>query len=138
MGFDIKEINYSKTWPIRHTVMWPDHPIAYIKLPLDKTGTHYGLFIKEKLVSIISLFKEDNEIQFRKFATLNEYQGMGYGTALLNFIIEESKKQGISKIWCNARANKADVYLRFGLQKTDKKYTKGGIDFIIMQKIFTH
>jgi len=63
---------------------------------------------------------------------------MGYGTALLNFSIEESNKQGISKIWCNARANKADLYLRFGLQKTDKKYTKGGIDFIIMQKVFTH
>ena len=68
----IKKIHYQSTWAIRHSVMWPNKPLESVQLEADEFGAHYGLFVKDELVSIISLFIDDNnrEAQFRKFATL--------------------------------------------------------------------
>jgi GNAT superfamily N-acetyltransferase len=115
--------------------MWPDKEMDYIKLKDDKLGSHFGLFIGEELVSVISLFAEAEGVQFRKFATLEELQGKGYGTMLLQFVMKEVKKLGAKKLWCNARKNKIDFYKRFGLEESDETISKDGIEFIIMSKI---
>lgn len=138
MCFEIKEIDYNKVLHIRHIVMWPNKPFDYIKLPNDEKGKHFGLSVDENLISIISIFENENKIQFRKFATLNECQGGGYGTKLLNYIIDLTQKQKFDKIWCNARVDKANFYLKFGLKKTDMCFKKGGIEYVIMEKIFAN
>ena len=130
----IKQITTAKTLPIRHKVMWPKKPISYIELPNDKDARHFGLFVNGEITSIISLFTEDNQVQFRKFATLVQFQGLGYGTILLNKIIELVQKEGIKKLWCNARVEKSKFYERFNLKSTDKKFVKGGIEYVIMEK----
>lgn len=132
----IKQITSSETLPIRHKVMWPDKPLAYVMLPNDELGRHYGLFVNEKMTAIISLFITNNEAQFRKFATLNEFQGLGYGTKLLHSIIDLLKEEGIKKLWCNARVEKTKFYEKFNLRATDKVYQKGGIEFVIMERYF--
>ncbi len=73
----IKSIEASETWEIRHEVMWPDQPFEFVKLEEDNSGLHFGVFDKEKVVSIVSCFIIDDEMQFRKLATLEEYQGKG-------------------------------------------------------------
>jgi GNAT superfamily N-acetyltransferase len=133
---EIKQINASETLLIRHKVMWPDKPIEYIELPNDEDGRHFGLFVNGELTSIISLFVADNEAQFRKFATVVEFQGLGYGTILIERIIDLVDKEGIRKLWCNARVEKSNFYERFNFKPTDKKYEKGGIEFVIMEKYF--
>ena len=115
---EIKQITSSETLPIRHKVMWPDKPIEYVKLPNDENARHFGLFVNGEITSIISLFVENNEGQFRKFATLIEFQGLGYGTILLKSIIDLIKKEGIRKLWCNARVEKSKFYERFNLKPT--------------------
>ena len=132
---EIKEITSFQTLAIRHKVMWPDKPIAYVEIPNDKDGRHFGLFVNGELTSIISLFVENNEAQFRKFATIIKFQGLGYGSILLESIIDVVKKDGINKLWCNARVEKSNFYERFGFQNTDEKYEKGGIEFVIMEKL---
>ena len=82
MAFEIRPILAAQTWPIRHLVMWPDEPMAYVQIPNDHEGKHYGLFVEQQLVSIISLFTDARSVQFRKFATLINFQGKGYGSAL--------------------------------------------------------
>ncbi len=135
---EIKQITSSETLPIRHKVMWPNEPIAYVELPNDKNARHFGLFVNGEISSIISLFVENNEAQFRKFATLIEFQGLGYGTILLKSIIDLIQKEGIRKLWCNARLEKSKFYERFNLKPTDEKFEKGGIEYIIMEKTFTN
>lgn len=114
--------------------MWPDRPLDFVKLTNDEIGSHYGLLLNKKLISIISIFESENMIQFRKFATLHEYQGEGYGTLLLNFVIQLAKQKKYEKIWCNSRADKVNFYSKFGLVKTDKFFKKEEINFIIMEK----
>ena len=116
--------------------MWPNKPIEYVKLPNDENAKHFGLFINGEITSIISLFVVNNEMQFRKFATLIAYQGLGYGTILLKSIIDSAKKEGIRKLWWNARVEKSEFYKRFNLKPTDEKFEKGGIEYVIMEKKF--
>lgn len=132
----IKEIKASETWDLRHRLMWPNHPFDFIILPNDEQGFHYGLFEKDILVSVVSLFIENDEAQFRKLATETEKRCLGYGSKLLSHVIEVSKKKGLKKLWCNARVEKAIFYERFGLQKTSQTYSKGGIDFVVLEYIF--
>ncbi len=131
---EIRKIHFELTWDLRHRIMWPNRVIDYVKLPNDRIGVHYGLFANDKLISIISAFIENEEAQFRKFATLNEEQGKGYGTKLLNFLFLELEKEGILKIWCNARTNKIHFYEGFGMKQTEKRFNKGGIAYVIMEK----
>lgn len=114
--------------------MWPDRTIDYVKIPDDKDGIHFGLFVSSKLISIISVFIEEDQAQFRKFATVNEEQGKGYGTKLLSHLMNELEKHQLTKIWCNARKEKAFFYERFGMKKTDATFSKGGLDYVIMEK----
>lgn len=129
----IRIIPYESTWPIRHEVMWPNQPFDFVKLPKDPEGEHYGLFVEEELISIVSVFKSGDEAQFRKFATVENQQGKGYGSNLLAYIVQQLETQDIRRIWCNARQDKASYYERFGLSKTEQTYQKGGIDFVIME-----
>lgn len=130
----IKEITSEETWPIRHQVMWPNEPFDYIKLPVDEKGVHFGLWINERLISVVSLFIDNKRVgQFRKFATLVEEQGKGYGSQLLHHLFETAQKKGVQKIWCNARVNKTGYYAKFHMAPTDKKFSKKGIDYIIME-----
>ena len=49
---------------IRQNVMWPEKSIEFVKVAEDKEGTHFGLFEDNKIISVISLFYKDKEVQF--------------------------------------------------------------------------
>jgi len=132
----IKQITSSEVLPIRHKVMWPNKPIRYVELPNDNNARHYGLFVHGEIKSIISLFTENNEVQFRKFATLIEFQGLGYGTILLKNILDLLQKEGIRRLWCNARVEKSAYYEKFNLKATLQKFEKDGIEYVIMERFF--
>ena len=136
MDIEIKRITSSEVLPIRHKVMWPNKPIEYVKLQNDKSAKHFGLVVNGEVISIISLFTVEKEVQFRKFATLPEFQGFGYGTALLKNVIDLTKKEGFEKLWCNARVEKIKFYESFSLKSTNKKFEKDGVQYVIMEHIF--
>lgn len=131
---EIRKIRAEDCWPIRQQVMWPDREIEYVKLDKDAEGMHFGLFRENELLSIISLFIEKDRAQFRKFATLLEEQGKGYGTTLLNFLLTEVEKYSLSSIFCNARIERSAYYEKFGLRKTEQMFEKGGRKYVIMEK----
>lgn len=138
MNVTIREIRAEETYDLRHRVMWPDHPLDFIKLPEDENGVHFGLFVSGKLVSIISLFVNGQDAQFRKFATEISEQGKGYGSQLLFHLLEYTASEKLKRVWCNARVDKTAFYKKFGFTETDSTYIKGGINFIILEKISHH
>lgn len=134
----IQVVPVELVWQLRHEVMWPDRELDYVKLADDADGTHYGLFTEESddhPVSVISLFVNGNEAQFRKFATRTECQGRGYGSQLLAFIVQESERLGVSRLYCNARTEKAAFYETFGLRTTAETFQKGGKAYVIMERM---
>lgn len=134
METTIRKVEKEKAWELRHKVMWPDKDLDYIKLEDDDLGIHFGLFKENILISVISLFINNEEGQFRKFATLQQEQGKGYGSMLLDHIIKEARNRGVKRIWCNARKNKVNFYKKFGLQESNCSFTKGGKSYVIMEK----
>ena len=130
----IAEITQEQAWKIRHEVMWPDKPFDYIKVDGDDHATHYGLFINSKLTSVVSLFIDNEEAQFRKFATITKEQNKGYGSRLLQHTLKQAELAGARRIWCNARTNKRAFYHKFGLEETDQRFSKGGKEYVIMEK----
>ena len=131
----IKEIAAAQTYHLRHTVMWPSRPMAFIQLPEDENGVHFGLYKEEELLCIVSLFITDRTAQFRKLATKVSEQGKGYASEILLHLISYCTSLNIEKLWCNARVSKTHFYQKFGFEETKKTYTKGGIDFRVLEKI---
>lgn len=131
--FTIKEVTPEHVWPIRHRVMYPSHPFDSIKLKDDTSATHLGLYDEGELRAVVSLFANDEALQFRKFATEIQHQGKGYGKTLLKYIISYASQYGYKCIWCNARVSAAGFYEKLGFKQTNKRYTDKGIDFVIME-----
>lgn len=130
---NIKAIEASQTWQIRHEVMWPDQPFEFVKLEEDNAGLHFGVFDQEKLVSIVSCFIVNDEMQFRKLATLEDFQGKGIASQLLEYVLKLAKEKDLKKVWCNARTNKKTFYEKFKMIDTNKTFTKSGKEFTIME-----
>jgi ribosomal protein S18 acetylase RimI-like enzyme len=73
-------------------------------------------------------------MQFRKFATLSEYQRRGYGEEILTYLLEYSKNDGCDHIWCNARKSASGFYSKFGFAETNKTSRANGHEYLIMEK----
>jgi GNAT superfamily N-acetyltransferase len=129
---DLKQIQAHETWALRHKVMWPDKPLDFVILPNDADGVHYGLFENGQLVSVISLFVKGEQAQFRKFATDTTYQGKGYGSMLLKFLIDRAKDLNIKELICDARVSAIGFYERFGMKVDSEIFQKSGKDYVRM------
>lgn len=130
----IEQIAPELTWRIRWQVLYPNLEFGKAILDNDDEGMHLGLFDQNQLISVVSIFQTESIMQFRKFATLAEYQRQGYGTELLNYLIGIAESEACTRIWCNARKNASEFYTKFGFTETEKTYHKDGHDFVIMEK----
>jgi phosphoribosylformimino-5-aminoimidazole carboxamide ribotide isomerase len=135
---DIRNVRLEDIWRIRREVMYPDETIAFVQLEEDEKGIHLGLYESGEIVSVISLFPQNDSLQFRKFATLTAKQGKGYGTQLLAHIMDWACENGYQSIWCNARLSATRLYEKFGMSAVGNSWEKWGIAFIKMEKSLTH
>ena len=133
---EIKPAAIAEVWAMRQAVMYPGEPIEMVKLPDDDSGVHTGVYEGDELLSVISFFEKNNELQFRKFATRTDKQGQGYGSRLLQYVMDEAVRRQVVAIWCNARTNAIPFYQRFGMQPEGESWEKWGHTFIIMKKKF--
>lgn len=129
----IEQIFPSLTWRIRHITMYPDQPFDFVKLENDFDGIHFGIYVDYELSGVVSLFMNDGIGQFRKLAVLPEAQHQGLGTQLMDYLIDFCKVQKLTKLWCNARVNSKEFYIKFGLHETDQTYSAAGFDFVQME-----
>lgn len=127
----VRLISAEDTLPLRHSVLWPDKPFDYVKLPDDTDGHHLGGFVEGQLVAVISLFMDTqtNTARFRKFATHPDFQNQGIGTQLLNQVIDQARQAGATELWCDARLTAAAFYERFGMQADGDVFYKGEIAY---------
>lgn len=133
---EIKEIKPSETLDLRHRILSPNKSIDSIILAEDDSGQHFGLFKDAKLIAVISLFIENDVAQFRKFATETSEQNKGYGSILLNQVIEESIKNNVKNLWCNARITALCFYKKFDFEVVSEKWITNEVEYVKMQRMF--
>lgn len=136
--YSIEQITQELTWAIRQKELNPELPLSAIKLPEDDLGIHLGLFHENKLITVVSLFKYGEDLQFRKFATDSNYQRLGFGKQMLAYVLEYAKEKEFKKVWCNARTSASQFYQIFGFLETNKTCSKNGIDYVIMELKINH
>lgn len=128
----IRAIQPEDTYALRHHVLWPDKPLAYVRIEDDAAGFHFGAFRGEELVAVISLFITAETARFRKFATRPDRQGQGIGSALLRHVVGEARRLGATRVWCDARQDSAGFYARFDLQPEGEIFYKDTIAYVRM------
>lgn len=131
---NIQEIPINEVLLLRQRVLWPDKNLDFVKMPEDTQGVHFGLKKDEKWISCLSLFITKNTAQFRKFATLSDYQRKGYGSQLLFYSFEFLKQKGVKNITCSARIEQQQFYTKFGMEPEGTEYLKNGLFYIQMTK----
>lgn len=120
MKADIQTINAEDTWPIRQRVFWPDQPISQGVLEDDDQGLHFGVFVHERLVSVGSLFPQGDSIRLRKLATIEDYQKLGLGSRLIEYLIDYARQQGYKTLWCSVHESSLPYYQNFGFERSDE------------------
>lgn len=133
-----KRIPSQATYPLRHSVLWPNIALEDQGLAEDdRPGViHFGSFIQghDQPVCIVTFVCDEQarDVQFRKFATDGAYQSLGIGSSLLRYamdqVLGEMKGQEDVRVWCNARTTALSFYARFSLKELPggKRYTKYG------------
>ncbi|NQY64467.1 MAG: GNAT family N-acetyltransferase [Alteromonadaceae bacterium] len=130
---DIRAIEWEEALPVRHEVLWPNKAVLFCKVDGDEIANHYGVYIEEKLVSVASVYIEDNMARLRKFATLVEFQGDGLGTTLITYIINVLKSVGIEYFWCDARTTAIGFYRKFNMVPQGAEFNKSGVLYVKMK-----
>ncbi|WP_324675846.1 GNAT family N-acetyltransferase [Hymenobacter sp. GOD-10R] len=130
----IRTIQPEDTYWLRHSVLWPEKPLDYVKIAEDNEGLHFGAFQEEQLVGVISLFVNGEAARFRKFAVDPRYQRLGIGSELLTRVMQEASQQGARTIACDARQEATGLYYKFGMLPEGPEFYKGPIAYVRMQK----
>ena len=116
---EIKKISSIETYPVRHEVLRKGKPIetCQFKGDDDENTTHFGLYVEDKLIGIISIFKENNilfpelnQVQIRGMAVLEAFQGKGFGAELVREAENHCISLNTDLIWFNARENAVPFY----------------------------
>lgn len=132
----IKSIPSLFTHLVRHPVLRPGKPIETCVFDSDdlETTKHFGLYLNEDLIGVISVFENKNSIfnrfnqlQIRGMAVLEEFQGKGYGRLLVNEVENYAKKIKSDLIWFNARENAANFYKKLGYEIYGSLFDIAGI-----------
>ncbi|GGE96679.1 GNAT family N-acetyltransferase [Hymenobacter cavernae] len=130
----IRVIQPEDTYALRHSVLWPDKPLEYVKIAEDNEGQHFGAFHEERLLGVISLFVQKEAARFRKFAVDPKYQRQGIGSELLTRVMQEARQRGATTIACDARQEATGLYYKFGMKPVGSVFYKGPIAYVRMQK----
>ena len=143
--------------PLRHSVLWPNHPVSHVLLPEDDSGQHYGAFLEgvSEPVAVISVFDEalpqptaDGDVgfvpalRFRKFACDRDRQGKGIGTQLLRHVFNDAVSNPripTRVVWCDARVSAAAWYERkeIGMARFGEPFFKSGVKYVRMKRVVT-
>lgn len=135
LPFTIRAIQPEDTYALRHSVLWPDKPLEYVKIEEDNTGLHFGAFHNDQLVGVISLFVQGEAARFRKFAVDPSFQRQGIGAELLTRVMQEAQQRSARTIACDARLEATGLYYKFGMTQAGAEFYKGPIAYVRMQKV---
>jgi GNAT superfamily N-acetyltransferase len=143
---EIKKINSIDTYPVRHEVLRKGKPIetCQFKGDDDQNTIHFGLYEKKRLIGIISIFKEKNDLfsesnqfQIRGMAVLEEFQSQGFGAELVKEAENNCINLNADLIWFNARENAVPFYKKLDYKIIGDSFLipDVGIHFVMYKKI---
>jgi GNAT superfamily N-acetyltransferase len=129
----IEQIRPELTWRLRQKVLYPAQKLYEMEMEEDNNGYHFGAFMDNELVGVVSLFQKGDDFQFRKFVVDVSVQGKGIGKTMLKHITDFALNENAKRLWCNARVSAIGFYLKYGFTHTGQLFTKNGFDYEILE-----
>ncbi|MEC4003113.1 GNAT family N-acetyltransferase [Flavobacterium sp. SUN052] len=142
----IQNISSETTVIVRNPVLREGKPIESCRFDGDdlETTSHFGLFINEKLIGVVSVFKSrnlnfkaENQFQIRGMAVLKEHQKKGYGELLVKHCERYAIEEKSDLIWFNARETAVLFYEKLGYNKVGNPFSIAdiGIHYVMKKEI---
>mgnify|MGYP002133509811 CR=1 FL=1 len=146
MNLQVKKIPFNKTFAVRHPVLRAGKSVETCYFEGDElpTTTHFGLFLEEKLLGVLSVFKNEcpiieskNAYQYRGMAILAPYQNKKYGVLLLDAANTWVAEEQGDLIWFNAREKAIGFYERNGFEKRGSAFEipSIGVHFLLYKHL---
>ena len=82
----IEQIRPELTWRMRQKVLYPAQKLYEMEMEEDNHGYHFGAFLDNELVGVVSLFQNGDDFQFRKFAVDELFSKNGFDYEILEII----------------------------------------------------
>jgi GNAT superfamily N-acetyltransferase len=105
------------------------------ELELEKQNLMMGAFEDDSMLGCCMLVEEEPyTVRLRQMAVINDLQGKGVGTALMNFAENLARDRGYKKITMHARKNAIGFYEKLGYRKVGKEFEEITIPHYVMEK----
>lgn len=127
----IKKIPAFKTYSVRLPVLRKGKTLESCHFDGDdlETTIHFGLYLNQELVGVVSLFQknnplfsEKNQFQIRGMAVLESQRKKDFGKKLILYCEEKCKNSNTDLIWFNARIEATPFYEKMGYLKIGKPF----------------
>ena len=98
-----------------------------------------GILVNKKIIGIYVLQTIIDEAQINYFSVKQKYRRKGYGTKLMNYLINECRKLNIKKLFLEVSETNSiaeNFYCKFNFLTTGrrKNYYKEGADAVLKEK----
>lgn len=77
---------------------------------------HFSLYKQGEPISSITLSMNDNIARIDDVSTLPEFQGKGYATSLMNYVLSEAKNKGALYCFLEASESGLSIYQKLGFK----------------------
>jgi len=139
----VKFISSAEVLPLRSLVLRNGKSFEYCIFEGDEAYDtfHLGYELAGEIRSVATFmrndfFAEEGEgYQLRGMATHPDFNGNGYGKALIEFAIDYLKAYQINYMWCNARSTAAGFYKKLGFTTESPEFDIPGIGFHYEMKL---
>ena len=141
---EIREIRSKDTLKIRLEILRPNELLEDCMFVGDDdiTTKHFGSFIDNILVGIVSIYKVSHSdfqgvgFQIRAMATISTSRGKSVGANLLNKAEECVLKSDADYVWANARTSAKEFYRKSGYHIDENEFNIKGIGpHVVVSKI---
>ena len=93
----------------------------------EDESIHYLLMLNDKAIATARWRIIGEKTKLERFAMLKEYRNKGYGTLILNKVVEDSKKTG-NDLYMHAQLKAIPFYTRVGFEKVGEMFSECDID----------
>jgi len=104
-----------------------------LEIENEEKCTHYLIFLNERPIGTARWRETEKGIKLERFAILSAYRNRGYGTVILEKVLQDIFPKG-RKIYLHSQLKAVPYYQRQGFVKTGNVFQEAGIDHYLMVK----
>ena len=133
-NIDVEQIQPALTWKLRREILYPQQKKHEMDFDTDLDDTHFGAFLGDYLVAVVSVANNNNNFQLREFAIDPGAQSADPAGALIENITDYAKKREGTHLWTDASVEQIPFYAKYGFMQTGRYYSRHGVSYEIVEK----